>query len=83
MPADRVVQIHLAGHTDKGAYLLDTHADHVCEDVWDLYRRSLARCRSVSTLVEWDDAIPSWDVLAGAAQRAPAERAAVLAQVNP
>ncbi len=83
MPADRVVQIHLAGHTDNGAYLLDTHADHVCEDVWDLYRRSLARCGSVSTLVEWDDAIPSWDVLAAEAQRARAERAAVLAQVIP
>ena len=29
VPADRVVQVHLAGHTDKGTHLLDTHSDHV------------------------------------------------------
>lgn len=70
MPADRIVQIHLAGHTDKGAYLLDTHSDHVREEVWDLYRRTIARSGKVSTLVEWDEDIPAWDVLAAEAQMA-------------
>jgi uncharacterized protein (UPF0276 family) len=79
IPADRVVQIHLAGHTDKGAYLLDTHASPVCDDVWALYRRAIARCGAVATLVEWDDDIPAWPVLSAEAEKARAVRAAVLA----
>ena len=78
MPADRVVQMHLAGHTDKGTYLLDTHSEHVCDEVWALYRRAVARCGAVATLVEWDDDIPSWEVLAAEATRARALRAEVL-----
>lgn len=77
VPADRVVQIHLAGHTDKGSYLLDTHSDHVCEEVWALYRRAIERCGSVTTLVEWDDDIPAWEVLAAEAERARRMRADV------
>jgi uncharacterized protein len=63
IPADRVVQLHLAGHTDKGTYLLDTHSDHVRAEVWDLYRRAIRRIGSTSTLIEWDDDIPSWELL--------------------
>ncbi|HEY1956321.1 MAG TPA: DUF692 domain-containing protein [Polyangiaceae bacterium] len=74
IPADRVVQIHLAGHTDKGSYLLDTHSDHVKEEVWALYRRAIRRIGPVSTLVEWDDQIPTWDVLAQEAKLAREHR---------
>jgi hypothetical protein len=74
MPSDRILQIHLAGHTNKGSYLLDTHSDHVRAEVWDLYRRALRRCRSVTTLVEWDENIPSWNVLATEAAMARAIR---------
>jgi uncharacterized protein (UPF0276 family) len=70
IPADRVVQIHLAGHTHKGRYLLDTHSDHVRSEVWDLYRRALRRLGPVSTLIEWDANIPTWDVLAAEADQA-------------
>jgi uncharacterized protein (UPF0276 family) len=70
VPADRIVQVHLAGHTDKGKYLLDTHSDHVRDEVWALYRRTLLRSGDVSTLIEWDEDIPSWDVLAAEAQMA-------------
>jgi uncharacterized protein (UPF0276 family) len=79
IPADRVVQIHVAGHEDRGVYLLDTHGDHVRDEVWDLYRRALRRCGSISTLVEWDEQIPSWDVLAAEASRARAVRDEVVA----
>ena len=78
VPADRVVQIHLAGHTDKGSYLLDTHSDHVKDEVFDLYRRAIQRTGAVSTLVEWDDDIPSWDVLAAEAAKARRFRTEVL-----
>jgi uncharacterized protein (UPF0276 family) len=80
VPADRVVQMHLAGHTDKGTYLLDTHSDHVSSAVWALYRRAVARCGAVSTLVEWDDEIPTWDVLAAEAEHARELRGTALAR---
>ena len=55
----RVVQYHLAGHTNKGTHILDTHNDHVIDPVWELYRRSVARTGAVSTLLEWDEDIPA------------------------
>lgn len=78
MPKGRVVQMHLAGHTNKGAYLLDTHSDHVCDPVWDLYRRALARFGGVSTLIEWDEDIPELDVVVAEAVKAKSVRAQVL-----
>jgi uncharacterized protein (UPF0276 family) len=80
VPADRVVQIHLAGHTEKGSYILDTHSDHVSEEVWKLYRRAVERCGPIATLIEWDDAIPTWNVLAAEATRARDLRAEVLGE---
>jgi uncharacterized protein (UPF0276 family) len=74
----RVVQMHLAGHTDKGAYLLDTHSDHVSGATWDLYKRALRRLGPTSVLIEWDDDIPSWDVLAEEAELARRLRVEVL-----
>lgn len=82
MPNDRVVQMHLAGHTDKGAYLLDTHSDHVTDPVWDLYRRATERFGAVSTLIEWDEDIPDFDVVAEEAVKARAVRAEVLGRAN-
>jgi uncharacterized protein len=65
IPADRVGQFHLAGHSDKGGYLLDTHDAPVPSLVWNLYREALRRFGRVPTLVEWDDHIPPLpDVLA-------------------
>jgi uncharacterized protein (UPF0276 family) len=55
----RVAQIHLAGHSDHGTHLLDTHDHPVCEDVWRLYAGAVRRFGGVSTLIEWDDEIPS------------------------
>ncbi len=58
IPADRVGYFHLAGHSDKGKYLLDSHDHAVPAPVWALYREALRRFGRVPTLVEWDDAIP-------------------------
>jgi uncharacterized protein (UPF0276 family) len=64
VPADRVVQIHLAGHTvHERGYRLDTHDHPVCDEVWELYRKAIERIGPVSTLVEWDDQFPTWDRL--------------------
>jgi uncharacterized protein (UPF0276 family) len=78
IPADRVVQIHLAGHTDRGSYLLDTHSDHVHPAVWDLYRLTLRRCGATSTLIEWDESIPPFETLSDEAARARSARGEVL-----
>jgi len=82
LPAERVGQIHLAGHSNMGAYLFDTHDGPVIEPVWDLYRRAVRRFGRVSTLVEWDDRIPALDVVCAEAERARAAEAEVLGGVD-
>ena len=58
-----VGQFHLGGHTDMGSFLFDTHSKSVCEAVWKLYRKALEKFGPISTLVEWDAEIPSYEVL--------------------
>jgi uncharacterized protein len=70
VPAERVVQYHLAGHSDHGTYLLDTHDHPVCDEVWTLYQRAARRFGAVSAIVEWDDNIPEFTELADTADRA-------------
>jgi uncharacterized protein (UPF0276 family) len=70
----RVTQYHLAGHTNKGTHIIDTHNDHVIEAVWDLYRHSVARTGNVATLLEWDADIPGFDVVHAEALKARAYR---------
>jgi uncharacterized protein (UPF0276 family) len=82
IPCDRVVQMHVAGHTDKGTHLLDTHSDRVRSEVWALYRRAVLRCGAVATLVEWDEDIPIWGVLANEAETARSVRTEALAVVT-
>lgn len=57
----RICQIHLAGHTDKGLYVLDTHDHHVCQEVWDLFAKVYRASGGVSTMVEWDDNFLSFE----------------------
>jgi uncharacterized protein (UPF0276 family) len=70
MPAERVVQYHLAGHSDHGTYLLDTHDHPVRDEVWALFERAVRRFGAVSAIVEWDDNIPEFAELANIAERA-------------
>ena len=78
VPAARVGQIHLAGHSDHGTHLLDTHDAAVVPAVWDLYRYALGRLGRVSTLVEWDDRIPELGEVVAEAERARAIESEVL-----
>lgn len=70
VPAERVGQIHLAGHSSQGDLLIDTHDHPVPSPVWQLYREAVRRFGAVSTLVEWDDQIPAFDELIAEANRA-------------
>lgn len=65
IPRERIGQIHLAGHTDHGSHLLDTHDSPVCAAVWDLYGDAVARFGAVSTMIERDDHIPPFGELVG------------------
>ncbi|MEO7731983.1 MAG: DUF692 domain-containing protein [Kofleriaceae bacterium] len=65
LPVDRVGQIHLAGHSDHGSHLLDTHDHPVCDAVWALYGDALARFGEVTSMIERDDHIPAIDELIG------------------
>ncbi len=58
IPAQRVRQMHLAGHQRQGGYLIDTHDQPVPKAVWDLYRSAVARFPNVSTMIERDGNIP-------------------------
>lgn len=63
VPHERIVQCHLAGHTDCQTHLIDTHDNHVIDAVWQLYRRAHALTGGMSTLLEWDARIPDFPVV--------------------
>lgn len=58
IPAHRVQQIHLAGHTDNGDHIIDTHDHPVADPVWKLYAHACRRFGDVATMIERDDRIP-------------------------
>lgn len=61
IPYDRVVQIHIAGHTDKGTHCIDTHDGRVIDEVWALYAEVQRRAGDRATLLEWDAHIPPFE----------------------
>lgn len=63
VPHERVVQFHLAGHTDCGTHVIDTHDGHVVDTVWELYRQAHQLTGGVSTLLEWDANIPDFPIV--------------------
>jgi uncharacterized protein (UPF0276 family) len=58
MPKERVRQFHLAGHSDMGGHLIDTHDHPIIQPVWDLYATALSLFGDVPTMIERDDNIP-------------------------
>ena len=77
LPLDAIREIHLSGHAraldDAGQpVLIDDHGAPVDAAVWDLYRQLLALTGPIATLVEWDSAVPAYDVLREEARRAQA-----------
>lgn len=78
LPAERIGQLHLAGHSTLGTLLLDSHDHPVPDAVWELYRWFLEHIGPRPTLVEWDDAVPSLAELLGQAATAAHIEAEVL-----
>ena len=68
LPAEAVGEIHLAGHSikalaDGSTLRIDDHGSRVSEEVWSLYQEAIARFGAVPTLIEWDNDVPTLDVL--------------------
>ena len=83
VPAERVQQIHLAGHENHGDYLVDTHDHPVPDPVWELYAAAIGRCGAVSTMIERDDRIPPLAELVAELDQARALAARTLAAAPP
>jgi len=63
IPVESVQQFHLAGHTNRGSHILDTHDAPIIDKVWALYKLALQRFGKVSTLIERDDRFPPFNEL--------------------
>lgn len=70
VPPARVQQHHLAGHTNEGDCIIDTHDAPIVDPVWDLYAQALRLFGPVSCMIERDDAIPPLDELLAELDRA-------------
>jgi uncharacterized protein (UPF0276 family) len=82
IPRERVAQFHLAGHSDHGTYLLDTHDHPVREEVWRLYQHAVRRFGDLPALLEWDDNIPPLIDLVATVNEARRRCHAVIAPPN-
>ena len=63
LPSQRIQQIHLAGHTNCGTHIIDTHDAAIIDEVWKLYSYTIEAYGPISTMIERDDHIPDLDVL--------------------
>ena len=70
LPAGVVGEIHLAGFSRQAGLVVDDHGSRVHAPVWQAYAHALARLGPVPTLIEWDTALPAFDVLLGEAREA-------------
>jgi uncharacterized protein len=78
LPVERIREVHLAGFEDKGEYLIDAHNNPVAGAVWSLFAEVIRRCPAVPALIEWDNDIPSLEVLRAEALQAESVRHAVM-----
>ena len=63
LPGERIRQCHLAGHSDYGDYVIDTHDHPVASPVWELYAEALKRFGPISSMIERDDRYPPFEEL--------------------
>jgi len=83
LPSGSIGEIHLAGHTvrllaDGATVRIDDHGSRIIDDVWTLYQDALTRFGAVPTLIEWDNNVPSLEVLLQEADHA----ATIMAKMN-
>ncbi|NCN27462.1 DUF692 domain-containing protein [bacterium] len=59
LPAEHIVQYHLAGPSKKGDLFIDTHSGPMMPEAWKIYEYALEKIGHRSTMIEWDSKIPS------------------------
>ena len=77
IPSERVIQIHLAGHSEAGTHKIDTHDEPICEEVWSLYEAACRRLGNRPTMIERDGNFPPFETLVAELDRARAIATAV------
>jgi uncharacterized protein (UPF0276 family) len=70
IPANLVAEVHLAGFTDMGTHLFDTHSQPVASEVWQLFSQFIARAPAVPYMIEWDDEIPAAEIVDAEVEKA-------------
>lgn len=83
LPVESIVQVHLAGCTDCGTHMIDTHNQPVPDRVWPLYVRVQQMTGGVATLLEWDADIPPYAELLAQLAKAKSAREGRLPQAEP
>ena len=83
MPPEYIGQFHIAGHTDYGTHILDTHIGPTPDGVWDVYKKALKRFGPISALIEWDAEIPEYEVVIEEAHKASQFEKEVLGEKAP
>jgi uncharacterized protein (UPF0276 family) len=83
VPVDHIVQVHLAGCTDCGTHMIDTHNQPVPDRVWPLYVTVQQKTGGVSTLLEWDADIPPYPELIAQLAKAKDARRGFLPDAAP
>lgn len=81
IPIERVRQFHLAGHSNRGHCIVDTHDHDIIPAVWELYATALRRFGNVATMIERDDQIPPLAELVAELEHARAIAATVFSEV--
>jgi uncharacterized protein len=82
LPSARIVQLHLANHSDRGHYKFDSHEGEVPDQVWSLYEHTVRTHGAITTIVEWDESVPAWERLRAQSREAARREAACLAEVH-
>ena len=70
LPTHRIKQLHLGGYQFKEKFLLDAHNNRISDPVWDLFKYFVHQNPTVATLIEWDNDIPSLEILLDEAHKA-------------
>ena len=70
LPTANIAQIHLAGHKNFGTHIIDTHDNFVLDEVWQLYDYTIKTKGQISTMIEWDENIPTFSMLVAELEKA-------------
>lgn len=63
IPISRVVEIHMAGFSEREGFYFDTHSNPLYPELIELYKLILEQKKDIPVLYEWDENIPEFSIL--------------------